>query len=58
MGELSGITPEFAYMDHWITNSQPDPTRREELVGRCRVHWRDGFRRMLEERYPDVPVIA
>jgi hypothetical protein len=26
MGELTGITPEFAYQDHWITNSAPDPT--------------------------------
>ena len=58
MGELTGITPEFAYQDHWITNSAPDPTRRQELIGRCRVSWRDGFRRMLEERYPDVPLVA
>jgi nucleoside-diphosphate-sugar epimerase len=58
MGELTGITPEFAYQDHWITNSAPDPTRRQELIGPCRVSWRDGFRRMLEERYPDVPLVA
>ena len=50
--------PEFAYQDHWITNSAPDPTRRQELIGRCRVNWRDGFRRMLEERYADVPLVG
>jgi len=58
MGELTGITPEFAYQDRWITNSAPDPTRRQELVGPCRVNWRDGFRRMLAERYPDLLLIA
>jgi nucleoside-diphosphate-sugar epimerase len=52
--ELSGIAPAIQYEDHWITNSPPDKTRRVELVGPCRVQWKDGFRRMLQERYPEV----
>jgi nucleoside-diphosphate-sugar epimerase len=58
MGELSGIAPIIQYEDHWITSSPPDKTRRLQLVGPCRVHWKDGFRRMLAERYPDVDLRA
>jgi nucleoside-diphosphate-sugar epimerase len=55
-GELTGITPEIDYQDHWITNSAADPALRTELIGPCRVKWRDGMRRMLEERYPEALV--
>ena len=54
LGQLSGISPITRYEDHWITNSPADKTKRVELVGPCRVHWKDGFRRMLQERYPDI----
>jgi len=30
-----------------------DPTRRRSLTGPAKVHWRDGFRRMVEHFYPD-----
>jgi nucleoside-diphosphate-sugar epimerase len=30
-----------------------DPTRRKSITGPARVHWKDGFRRMLEHFYPD-----
>ena len=58
MGELTGIAPTIEYQDRWITNSAPDATKRTELVGPCRVKWKDGFRRMLEERYPEVPLVS
>ena len=29
-----------------------DNTKREALVGKCRVAWQDGFRRILNERFP------
>ena len=25
-----------------------------EVLGRTKVHWRDGFRRMIEARHPDL----
>jgi len=56
MGELTGISPTIEYQDRWITNSAPDATKRKSLVGPCRVKWKDGFRRMLAERYPNVPL--
>ena len=30
-----------------------DPTRRISITGPCRVHWRDGFRRLAAQFYPD-----
>ncbi|MFC5744317.1 NAD-dependent epimerase/dehydratase family protein [Actinomadura rugatobispora] len=30
-----------------------DHTRRSSITGPCRVHWRDGFRRMAARFYPD-----
>jgi len=30
-----------------------DPTKRMSITGPCRVHWRDGFRRMTEHFYSD-----
>jgi nucleoside-diphosphate-sugar epimerase len=33
--------------------SVADPTRRLEITGPCRVPWRDGLRRALEDLYPD-----
>jgi nucleoside-diphosphate-sugar epimerase len=53
-GELTGIAPEIDYQEHWITNSAADPALRTKLIGPCRVNWRDGMRRMLEDRYPDA----
>jgi nucleoside-diphosphate-sugar epimerase len=31
-----------------------DNTRRRQLVGPCRIHWKDGFRRALAARFPDL----
>jgi nucleoside-diphosphate-sugar epimerase len=30
-----------------------DTTRRRAITGLCKVHWKDGFRRMAESLYPD-----
>ena len=31
-----------------------DTTRMHELIGRTTVQWRDGFRRMVEARHPEL----
>jgi hypothetical protein len=33
--------------------SVADHTRRAAITGPCRVHWRDGIRRVAEQLYPD-----
>lgn len=54
MGELAGIEPVFEYTPAAPTPLWPDVTRMHELLGRTKVHWRDGFRRTLAARYPHV----
>ena len=31
-----------------------DNTRRKDMAGPCKVSWKDGIRRALETRYPDL----
>jgi nucleoside-diphosphate-sugar epimerase len=53
-GELLGVTPTFRYTEETYPANTMDTTRMHEVLGRCQVGWRDGFRRLLEARYPDV----
>lgn len=53
-GELIGVEPQFLTTDRAFGSIQLDMTRMHELVGRTRVPWRDGIRRMIETRHPDV----
>ncbi len=32
----------------------PDVTYMHEILGRTKVHWRDGFRKMIEARRPEL----
>ncbi len=54
MGELIGVEPIFEYTPAAHTPLWPDVTRMHEVLGRTEVHWRDGFRRMIEARHPDL----
>ena len=54
MGELVGIEPVFEYDARVHTALWPDVTRMHEVLGHTKVHWRDGFRRMIEARHPEV----
>jgi nucleoside-diphosphate-sugar epimerase len=53
--ELLGTTAEIIVkpVDGDSHGQVADPTRRKAITGACRVHWRDGFRRVIEELYPD-----
>jgi nucleoside-diphosphate-sugar epimerase len=55
LGELLGVAPavEVTPVPCASIGSVGDPTKRASITGPCRVHWRDGFRRMVEHRYPD-----
>lgn len=56
LGELVGIEPVFEYSASAHTPLWPDVIRMHEVLGRTTVHWRDGFRRMVEARRPEALV--
>ncbi|HXA73395.1 MAG TPA: NAD(P)-dependent oxidoreductase [Acidimicrobiales bacterium] len=56
MGELVGIEPTIVYDPAVHTALWPDVTHMHEVLGRTKVHWRDGFRRMIEARHPELPL--
>jgi len=54
MGEIVGIEPIFEYTPDAHTPLWPDVTYMHEVLGRTKVGWRDGFRRMIEARHPEI----
>ena len=54
MGQLVGVEPVFEYTEDAHTPLWPDVRRMHEVLGRTKVHWRDGFRRMIAARFPDL----
>ncbi|MGO9854091.1 MAG: NAD-dependent epimerase/dehydratase family protein [Acidimicrobiales bacterium] len=53
MGDLIGVAPIFEYTDAAHTPLWPDVTVMHEVLGHTKVHWKDGFRRMIEARHPE-----
>jgi len=53
LGELIGVEPKFDATDNTLESVQADNRRMRELVGPCEVSWKDGLRRMVEDRHPD-----
>jgi len=53
-GELTGIEPriEVKELPGTLRGVVLDPTARQAITGACTVGWRDGMRRLVEERYP------
>ncbi|WP_370329260.1 NAD-dependent epimerase/dehydratase family protein [Mycolicibacterium hippocampi] len=54
MGELVGVEPTFEYTSDAHTPLWPDVTYMHEVLGRTKVPWREGFRRMIEARHPEL----
>jgi UDP-glucuronate 4-epimerase len=54
LGQLVGIEPIFEYTPNAHTALWPDVTYMHEILGHTQVHWRDGFRRMLAARHPEL----
>jgi len=54
MGELIGVEPTFEYDSAAHTPLWPDVTLMHRTLGKTKVHWRDGFRRMIEARHPEL----
>ena len=57
MGELTGLKPQFVDNPQAFGSLSTDLTRMEELVGKTRVDWRDGIRRMIAALAPDLLAI-
>jgi len=54
MSELTGLESRFETTE-WIVGPLPlDLTRMHELLGRTRVPWREGIRRMIKARAPEL----
>lgn len=53
MGRLMGLTPRFKYTPEAYTGLWPDVTFMHQVLGRTKVHWKDGMRRMVQARYPN-----
>lgn len=54
MGELVGVQPTFEYTPDAHTPLWPDVTHMHEVLGKTKVPWREGFRRMIEARHPEL----
>jgi len=54
LGELVGIEPIFEYTADTHTPLWPDTTLMHATLGRTRVPWREGMRRMVEALHPEL----
>ena len=54
LGELVGAEPVFEYDEDAHTPLWPDVTRMHDVLGRTKVPWREGFRRMVAARHPEL----
>jgi nucleoside-diphosphate-sugar epimerase len=54
MGELTGIEPKFEETPDTIGSVFVDLDRMHDLVGATEVAWRDGIRRMVQARHPEL----
>ena len=54
MGELVGVEPVFEYTPKAHTPLWPDVTHMHDVLGATKVPWRDGFRRMIQARHPEL----
>jgi nucleoside-diphosphate-sugar epimerase len=54
LAELTGLEPKFDITENTIPPVTLDPTFMHEKVGRTKVAWRDGIRRMVEARNPEL----
>ena len=54
LGELTGLEPKFNPTEDTIGSVTLDPTKMHELVGRTQVDWKDGIKRMVQARNPEL----
>jgi nucleoside-diphosphate-sugar epimerase len=54
LGELTGLEVRFQETEQALGSLSMDLTRMHELAGRTRVDWRDGLRRLVAARNPEL----
>ncbi|HZR81225.1 MAG TPA: NAD(P)-dependent oxidoreductase [Candidatus Binatia bacterium] len=54
LGDLVGAPPRFFATDRTIGSVAVDTSRLHAIAGATRVKWRDGMRRMVAARHPEV----
>ncbi|MFP6639121.1 MAG: NAD(P)-dependent oxidoreductase [Myxococcota bacterium] len=54
LGELTGLEAQFSSTDDTIRGLELDPTVMHDKIGPTRIAWRDGIRRMVEARNPEL----
>jgi hypothetical protein len=54
LGELTGLEARFHESEQALGSLAMDLTRMQQLLGGTRVHWRDGIRRLVEARNPEL----
>jgi nucleoside-diphosphate-sugar epimerase len=54
LGEITGLEPRFERSEKALPSVPLDPTLMHERIGRTKVDWRDGLRRMVEALAPDL----
>ena len=54
LGELTGLEAKLETRDDTLGPLPLDTTRMQEVLGRTRVDWRDGIRRMVTARNPEL----
>lgn len=57
MGELVGIEPVFEYTADAHTPLWPDVTHMHDVLGPTKIPWREGFRRMIAARHPELTLL-
>jgi UDP-glucuronate 4-epimerase len=57
LGVLVGVEPIFEYTADAHTPLWPDVTRMHDVLGRTKVPWREGFRRMVVARHPELELL-
>jgi UDP-glucuronate 4-epimerase len=54
LGDLAGLEPNFVVTEETIGSVTTDNSKMHTLVGEAKVGWRDGLRRMVAARHPEL----
>jgi nucleoside-diphosphate-sugar epimerase len=54
LGEVAGVEAKLVSSDQVLESVMIDTTRMHELVGHTTVEWKDGYRRMVQARHPEL----
>jgi nucleoside-diphosphate-sugar epimerase len=54
LGDLTGLEARLQPSEHALGSLTMDLTKMHQMLGRTRVHWRDGIRRLVEARNPEL----